>query len=356
MRKLLLPVAGLVALSLLLGACEVSVTPYAARVGGTSIPASALNDAMRTIAGNSGYRCEVVSSLSQGASLAIEGKGGSSYSSAYAADVLTQLVQYQALHADVTRLGLRESALAHQLATSQLPQAFNPTSGSTCVTSGAQVLGAFSPSYRSRLVQFEEDQLVLLAHAAGVELTRAGVAAYESHHAGASTLSCTSVIEVASQATAVADRQKIAAGASFASVARTDSLDSSASKGGSLGCVFPSYFTSPLNTIIANLPVGTVSPPVQFGTNYLLLLVTSRPLASLIQAAGALVASEQSKFSGLLAHATSSAKIAVDPTYGTWTRTGAAWHVTPRSGPPDALLPNPAAVTPPVATAASPAG
>lgn len=354
MRKTLLPLAGLVALSLVLSACEVSVTPYAAQVGGASISASTLNDAMRTIAGNSGYRCEVLSGLGQGGSFSIEGDGGSTYSSAYAADVLTQLVQYQALHESVVRLGLAETPLARQLAVGQLPQAFSPATGSTCATTGAQVLAGFSPSYRARIVQFEEDQLVLLAHVAGVTLTRAGVAAYESRHRGTTALSCTSVIEVATLSAAEADRSKIEAGASFAAVARAGSLDSSAARGGSLGCVFPSAFSSPLNTVIANLPVGTVSQPVQFGANYLLLLVTSRPLASLVQAAGALVGAEQAKFSSILARATAAAHVVVDPAYGSWTRSGTSWHVAPGSGPPEAMLPNPAAVTPPPAAAAPP--
>jgi len=351
-RKILLPVAGLVALSLLLGACEVSATPDAARVGGTTISASTLTDAMRSIARDPGYRCEVLSA----SSIAIEGAGGSTYSSSYAADVLTQLVQYQAVHDAVVRLGLPESPLARQLAEQQLPQAFAPSSGSTCATTGAQVLGAFSPSYRSRIVQFEEDQLVLLAHAAGVALTRAGIAGYESRHAGSSTLSCTSVIEVSSQSAAVAARQRIAAGASFASIARGESIDASASKGGSLGCVFPSFFASPLDTVIAGLAVGSVSPPVPFGTNYLLLLVTSRPLASLVQVAGVVVSSQQAKFAAMLAAATARASISVDPSYGTWTLSATGGHVAPPSGPPDALLPDPVAVTPVAATAASPAG
>ncbi|MDA8290416.1 MAG: peptidylprolyl isomerase [Actinomycetota bacterium] len=355
MRKTLLSIAGLAALSLGLSACEVSVTPYAALVGGTSISSASLTDAMHTIATNPGYRCEVLSGLTTGATFSIEGSGGSTYASGYAADVLTQLVQYQVLHDAVLRLGLPETSFARQLATSQLPQAFAPATGSTCATTGAQVLAGFSSSYRSRIVQFEEDQLVLLAHAAGVELTRAGVAAYESHHASSSALSCTSVIEVGSRAAALAARSKVTAGASFASVARTVSIDPSSAKGGSLGCVFPSAFASPLDTVIANLPVGTVSSPVPFGTNYVLFFVTSRPLASLTQAAAALVNAQQAKFPGLLARATAATHVVVDPTYGSWARSGTSFHVAPVTGPPDALLPNPAAVTPPAASP-SPAG
>lgn len=350
MRKLLLPVAGLVAFSVLLGACDAQITPSAARVDSAAIAPSTLDDAMRSIASNTGYLCEI----DPQSTLATAGVGGTTYAASFAADVLTELVQYKAVHEHVARLGLPETSFARQLAAQQLPAALNPTSTSGCKTSGAGVLAAFSRSYRSRLTQFEEDELVLLAHLAGVPLTRQGVAEYESAHKGASTQSCTSVIEVSSSASALALRKQILAGASFASVAKADSLDtSSASSGGSLGCVFPSEFTSPLDTVVADLPVGQVSPPVKFASGYLLLLVTSRPLAPLQQVASAIVLGQEAKFSGLLAKTTGAAHVTVDPAYGTWADSSTGWRVEAPTGPPDALLPNPAAITPTASSASS---
>ncbi len=344
MRKLLLPAAGLVALSVLLSACEVQVTPYAARVGASTISASTQDGSMRAIADDTGYRCEVRAGSQD--QLPIEGTGGSTYAASFAADVLTQLVEYRALHEEVARLGLHEGAFAREVAAAQLPLALNPASTSGCVTTGAQILASFANPYRGLIDQFEVDQLVVLAHLAGVTLSRAGITAYEAGHKASSTLSCTSVIQVASASAAAAARARVEAGASFASVARSSSTDPSASSGGSLGCVFASQFTSPLNAVVANLPVGQVSQPVAFGTGYLLLQVTSRPLAPVTQVASAVVLAQQAKLTTLIATVTSKSHVTVDPAFGTWTHASTGWSVTPPSGPPDALLPNPTAVTP----------
>lgn len=352
MRKLLVPVAGVLALSLLLSACDVQVTPEAARVDGGAISASTLTGSIRSIADDAGYRCEVRAG-SQG-QIPIEGTGGSTYASSFAADVLTQLIEYRALHEEVARLGLHEGAFARQVAAAQLPQALNPASTSGCTTTGSQVLADFGSPYRGLIEQFEVDQLAVLAHLAGVSLTRAGIDAYESSHKSSATLSCTSVIAVASASAAAAARARIEAGASFASVARTTSTDPSASSGGSLGCVFASQFTSPLSSVVASLPVGQVSQPVAFGSGYLLFLVTSRPLAPATQVASAIVSTQQSRLTTLIATVTSQAHVTVDPAFGTWTHSSTGWTVTPPTGPPDALLPNPTAVTP-VAAAVTPA-
>jgi PPIC-type PPIASE domain len=350
-RKLLVPAAGLLALSLLLSACGAPLTPYAARVNSATISPSELNAAMASIANDPGYRCEVVASASSsGSQVAIEGKGNSTYASSFAADVLTQLVQYAAAHQEVEHLGLAEGSFARQLAASQLPQAFTPSSTSGCSETGAQILSGFSPSYRSVISQFELDQLVLLAHLGGVTLTKAGVASYEASHASASTLSCTSIIEVATKTAATAAAKQIAAGATFASIAHSESTDASSSSGGSLGCIFASQFTAPLNTVVANLAIGTVSAPVPFGTSYLLITVTSRPLASVTEVASQLLLAQQAKLTTLLSSATGAAHVSIDPTYGSWHHATTGWSVGPSNSPADALLPTPAAVTPVAAT------
>ncbi|MCU1494454.1 MAG: parvulin-like peptidyl-prolyl isomerase [Acidimicrobiaceae bacterium] len=352
MRKLLLPVAALVALSVLLGACSAQLTPSAARAAGSTITSSTLTDAMRSIADDKGYRCEVLASATaNGGQLAIEGKGGSGYAASFAADVLSELVQYAVVHADVVRLGLGEGSFARQLVATHLDTQYAPSSTSGCATTGAQVLAGFSSSYRNRLIAAQLDEFTLLGHLAGIPLTSQGVSAYEATHKSVSTLDCTSVIQVASKAAALAASKQIAAGVSFASVAKSESTDSSATSGGSLGCILPSDFASPLNGIIAGLTVGQVSAPVQFGTSYLLLVVTSRPLASLLQIAYQLVLAQQTTYSSLLPKLIAGAHVTVDPTYGSWKHSSAGWSVAPPTGPANALVPDPVAITPAAASA-----
>ena len=349
-RKLLVPIVGGAALSIVLAACGSPVEPFAATVNGTTISSGTLDSTMSAIAHDSGYRCEILGGTASTSTLSIEGSGSGTYSSAFAADVLSELIQYSGAHDAVLALHLNEGAYVRSLAATELPTALTPSSSLGCSTDGALILADFPASFRAALGQFEIDDDVLAAHYARLALSPTGVASYEASHPAVANLDCVSVIEVTSKSIATTAREQIEAGESFASVAKADSKDSSSTKGGALGCLYPSAFTAPLSTDIAALAVGQISQPIAFSTSYLLLTVTSHKTAPVSEALPLIFNDEQSKVTAAIAAATSASHVVLDPQYGTWAHSSSGWAVEPPSGPADALLPSPSAVTPATAS------
>jgi hypothetical protein len=351
-RKLLAPVVACLAVSLALSACGTPVEPYAAVVGGTAISSGTLDSAMAAIANDTGYRCEILGGTSGGSSLAIEGAGKSTYSTGFAADVLSELIEYETAHLAVAQLHLAEGGYARTLAAEELPDALNPSSSTGCTESGAEIVATFASTYRTLLEQFELDDDVLAAHLSGLTLSVAGVSSYLARHPLDSTLDCTSLIETTSASAAASARAKIEAGASFASVAKADSKDTSA-PGGAIGCYLASELPAPLNTVLASLPVGTVSAPVAYDSDYLLLLVTSHKRATAAEALPVVFNAAQTKVNAIVA-ADEKGAVTVDPSIGRWARSTSGYTVQANTGPTDALLPSPSAVAPPTASISPP--
>lgn len=344
MRKILSSLAGLVVASLLLGACDAHLSATAARVDGTTISAQRLDRTLAAINGDAAYRC-VLSSAAGGQIQA--GVGAGTYASSFAASILTTLIEERALASEVAALGLSTGPFARQVSTQSLVAQFAPAQGSPCTESGAAVYQGLPRSYRSFLVSLQADQGILLAHAAGVPLNVAGVGRYAAGHPGTTSLECISAIEVASKALASSLTGRIRAGASFSTLAKQYSVDqSSAPRGGALGCVLPSQLASPLGGVVAALTPGSLSPPVAFGSAWVVFQLTSRVPASAAQVANVILRSEASKDTGLVVGALHRAEVTVDPSFGSWGKASGIWQVLPESGPPARLLENPAAVVP----------
>ncbi len=339
--RLLVCVAVVAALAF--GACDAQFTPFAARVDGTAVSQSTLDAALDSVASDPGYRCLV--ETASGGPTHVTGAAPGTYNTEFAAGVLSLLIEADAIHVAVGRLGLAEGPVATKLATAQIGVDLSPPTGSTCAVTGAEVLADLSGPYRAALVQLQADEDALAAHAVGVTLTDAGVAAYERHHRSSTTLDCTWAIEVASEAKAAQLATAIDGGVSFAKVARKNSLDArSADDGGYLGCILPAAFQGSLGGIVAHLPVGELSLPIRFMNYWLLLRVTRRPVAPLAQAAAAVVdagmTSAEKQFDSIVV----AAHVSVDPAYGSWAKVRGTWEVRAPSGPPLDLVPNPSAV------------
>lgn len=331
-------------LAVTLSACNASLTPWAARAGGSTVSQSQLDSALSAIAANTGYRCLI--GAGAGGTVKVQGAGEGTYSSAFTAEVLSILVQNQVVHTEVDRLGLSEPASLVSVAGQQLTQAFSPTSGSACASSGAAVIDAFPASYRSQLLQFQVDQDVLAAHLAGADLG-SGLAAYEASHPGTLGLSCLSVILVKSRTEASSLRTRLRGGTSFASLARRYSIDTqSAASGGEIRpCLTPGQLTAPLGSIMATLAVGQVSAPISFRGDTLLMLVTSRQPQPFAQVVATLLSNQQAALSLAIQGFVRAAQVQVNPQYGTWSNSHSIAGVTPPVAPAAALVPNPAAAS-----------
>lgn len=341
MKRLPALLASIAATSVLvfgLSGCNVRFSPYAAVVNGSEISQTQLRDALAAISANAGYKCAIQAS----GTTHISGVGQGTYNAAFSAQVLSILIQDKVVRQAATRQRLVEPSNLHAIALAQLDTSTAPPS--TCPGSGASIVAAFAPSYRDVIVKFQEDEDALAASLAGVSLTASSLSAYAATHETLMSLACVSVIEVAAQATAASLRSQLLHGASFAAEAKAHSTDSTtAASGGALGCIPDAEFTAPLNADIAGLKVGQVSAPIAFSTSWLLLLVTKRQPETYLEQATSLVASQQAKLNVLFPHLIKSAKVQVDPQYGTWDTTTSPAKVNANAGPPAAIVPNPGA-------------
>lgn len=341
MKRLSAALAGVVALAvstLGLSGCNVRFSPYAAVVNGSEVSQTQMQDAQSAVASNAGYRCTIEA---DGTSH-VFGAGDGTYNAAFSAEVLSILIQDKVVGQDLVRLGLPEPASLQPVALAQVEGASTPATG--CSGTGASVIAAFPSSYRQQLIRFQVDEDVLAGHLARTTLTAGGLAVYSASHRAATTLACVSVIVVEKKATAVALRSRIVRGASFAALAKANSLDTStAPKGGALGCIPDAEFSAPLNNDVAALRIGRVSPPTSFSSAWLLLLLTKRSPETYSELVSSILTQEQSPLGKLITHLVRSAKVELDPQYGSWKTTTSPPKVQPNPGPPTRYVPNPSA-------------
>jgi hypothetical protein len=355
-RTFIASLVGVAMASLALGACNANLGANAAFVDGNPISEQRLDATLSAIASNSDYTC-VLSSATGG--LVTSGAGAGTYAQRFASSILTTLVEQEALAKAVAADHLAVTPFARSVAVQALQAQLSPPQGSSCSAPGAKVLSSLPSSYRRFLVDLQAEQAVLLAHRAGVALTKAGMAAYARAHPDASSLECISAIEVASRAEAVSLADKVRSGASFAQLAKRYSLDqASAPSGGALGCVLASQISPSLSSTVSSLAVGEVSAPVPFGSAWVIFQLSARKPASPDQVASVVLNSQLAKDQAVVSGALEAVQVHVDPRYGSWKRVAGIWQVVPPKGPPSALLPGSAAsaVAPSAPIGASPLG
>ena len=319
-----------------------SVTPSAASVDGAEIPISELNQTLNDSTASSLFYCLVAQ---QGG---VRGAGvQATYSRRYAAQQLSLLIERKELEAEITKLGLVRTSLASALAASQITNGLTPQSGGSCTATGSAVVASLTSSYRDLLMTLQVDQDLLSAHLAGASLTDAGVQAYARAHPNVSMLACVSVILTAKRATAASIVHQISTGASFSALARQRSIDpQSAANGGALGCVYPGQFSGQLASVVSKTSVGSVSAPIAFGSNYVILEVTKREPGSASGSALALVSSKANAEAAFFNGIGHNDSVWVNSQYGSWSIASGQYQVIPVSGPPNLDILNPTALTP----------
>ena len=300
-----------------LSGCNVRFSPYAAVVNGSEISQQQMHDALSAVSANAGYRC----TIEAGGSSRVAGAGEGTFNSAFGAQELSILIQDKIVREELVRLRLPEPSGLTPIVRSQVEAAFMPASG--CSGSGASVLAAFPDSYRNPLLQFQKDEDALAAHLAGTTLVPGALATLVATHRGELSLACISALIVQSKSEIASLRRRIVHGASFAALARAHSIDTgSAPEGGALGCIPTAEFSSPLDTVVVGLKVDRVSAAISFHSEWLLLLLTGRRPESYVQLVSSLVTKEQTQLGKLITRLIRSARIEVDPQYGTWNTSG----------------------------------
>jgi hypothetical protein len=312
-------------------------------VGSQTISKSTLNDAINAVAADRALLCAASSG-----SATTYGAGSGTVGSGFAATQLTHLIQERLISQLLTKMGLVVSPTASSFGEGLLTAQLSPQSGSSCTASGAQAVAALTPSYRAVLIATQTDLAVLASHLAGFSLSTAALSTYATANESTTYNDCVSAIFSQNAAKARTALQAIRSGRSFASVAKTDSIDTTtAANGGVIGCAQALDFGPQFTADLEALKIGEVSQPIATTNGEVLLQITSRTAPSSLEALDALEVNVSNAEDALVGHSESTASVTVDPEYGSWRDVSGNFEVVPPAGPAAADLPNSAAVTPP---------
>jgi foldase protein PrsA len=349
-----------------------SAAAYAAKVNGTVISRSSLDDELHSIKANKAY----VTAYDQQASARIEGQSPGTFNTAFVANLLTERIEYTLIEQELVRRKLTPSPADLSAARTEVSQRLidpnDPQSRS--------LLPDFSPSYQNTLVtrQAEVDQL--RSNLGHVDLGDAALRAYYQAHTNQyvsqvcvrhillAIKDATGTLDLnASKAKAEALKKQLDGGADFATLAKANSADNqganggSAARGGDLGCLTSQQvqgLVPQFSQAMAQLAVNQISDPVQTQFGYHLIEVTSRTTEPYDARVAAnvrqqLLSPTSQQFASFLTSQLGSAKVSVNPEFGTFLPRGdPSKNLSPGVQPPAA--PKPA--TPGPTTTTTPGG
>jgi parvulin-like peptidyl-prolyl isomerase len=130
---------------------------------------------------------------------------------------------------------------------------------------------------------------------------------------------CSRHILVASEAEAIAAKDRITNGEDFQEVAKELGTDGTAPNGGDLGCQAPAAFVQEFAAAVLEAPIGEVFGPVQTEYGYHLILVESRTVPTLQDVKDAAVeARAQGAMQTWMGEALTKATVVVNERFGTW--------------------------------------
>ncbi len=347
----LLAVVTVVAAGALASACD--VTPTAASVNGDTITVSTVNTEMDSLAGSTAGQCLLTA---QGEAATADA-GASTYPTAFAGAVVSgqvgnlvaaQFAAAEGLHLTSAEVSTARNDFASALTgeiTSIVQESTAAGSLSACQHAdgssytGAELLAALPAPVRNAQVANQAVDNLLLAH--GADLSDAAVLNFYAANQPLFAIDCVSDIATDSQASADAVVARLKAGASFADVAKSTSVDTQTSAdGGQLGCDFTeSRVLSALQ--LTSVTVGQPVTPIQSsGGTWVIYEVTSQSQVPVAEAAPVVrndllhtSANTARVTAELLAYAHRS-HITVNPQYGTWT----GIRLAPPTSPPARYL------------------
>ncbi len=341
----------------LLSACK--VTPTAASANGDTIAISTLNTRLSALDGTVAGQCLLQLEYPQLAGASGEGDGGSgTWQIGFAGTVLSAQVQnllatqYAASRgisvdaADLTSTQSQyESTLDGEIA-AEVQQSSSSGGASACQKAdgtdltGTELLAGLPGDVRGDEIRNQAVDDKLLAR--GADLSIAAVLNYYAANRPQFAVDCVSQIVTSTQAQAAQVVSQLQAGADFATLARSTSIDTqTATGGGKLGCTPEARVEQALQ--VSSVTVGSPFSPVQSGGGqwvvYEVTSQTDEPVTSVV----AVIRTE-------LLHSTANVRrvsnelvafahrsdIAVNPQYGKWQ---GLTVVAPPTPAPQYLLP-----------------
>lgn len=316
-----------VASALVATACG-TVSPYAAKVNDESISQDQLERELRSIAANGPY-LKLIESRQQ-----VTGAGAGTFDAAFTALALTRQIYYELIGDELAERELTVSEADLTAARATVIEQIQ----------GEDVFQDFPEDYQDELIrrQAQLDVLTLSLTGATGSAEEAAKAYYDSRREEFAN-ACVSHILVANQEKADEIRARIAAGEDYAAIARTESQDTqSAQKGGELGCDITQEtgFVPEFLLAVFSQPVGEVGSPVRTQFGFHIIKVTSRSVPPYDEvkddARRRLTTSGQEKLLTWLQETVATAKIEINPKYGTFNKEGASPGVVPPARPADA--------------------
>jgi len=365
-RRISIPILAVIVIALGLGLLVGGVTPSTATVvNGAKTSTSTVNAELKSITSNHAYLCylnvsELIRSQGQTGLLTPQGATSASISSGFVANYLNQDITNQIIHQAAEREGLlpisQQDLLGAQTdLLAAMDASLSQATGTQydCGGTAAQILSTMPESFvRSQIEAQAESEALLVAHG-GLTLDAAAVQAYYDAHTSDFDTYCVSGIVLSDPSSYAKIQAGLAAGTSFADLAKQYSQDTtSAAKGGVLGCFGPS--SPSYASVVAdakNLTVGVPSGPIlQGSSSELVLLVTSRtttPLSGIENYVRRTMLSKDAAASTAVARAlVTSATVTLNPLYGSWSTAKALTGVVPPTVPPGKDLINSIAISP----------
>jgi hypothetical protein len=347
----------IVAVGVLASACD--ITPPAATANGATISTATLNTQLQTLETTTAGGCLLQLENAQLAATSGEGAGGpGTFSMTFANTVLNSQVgallagQYAAskgitisaadlatAETDYQSTLNGEINAAVQQASSSGTVSFCQDATGSSIT-GKTLLAELPASIRASQIHNQAVDEKLLAR--GADLSDASVAAYYQSNLPQFTTACVSVIATSTQAKAEQLVAQIDAGASFASVAKADSIDTqTAANGGAIGCAYTeAQIEQALQ--VQSVTVGQPIAPVEDSSSgsWVIYEVTSQTVAPLAEASPVVrrellqSTSNVNRVSKEIVAFASTSDVSVDPKYGTWR----GLEIVPPTAPPSQYL------------------
>ncbi len=340
------------------GGCDLG--PTAATVNGLSVSQSDFQGQLSVVSGSSAAQCalSVEETQSGGTLPTVAGTGDATVSTQFAAfelnGVIEQSLEQWSLAQRHVGVSASDVATARQDYESQL-EAAAAQSGSPCGLTGPSLVAALPRKFvdqQALSLAYQEKLEEVVGH---VDVSPSALHAYYDSHLSDVTQLCLNLIIATDQASAQAIHDKIAAGASFATASQGSGVDSNSPAGGEGPCVYPSDVVAQLGqaaaTAVEALGDGQLAPPqgipVQGSTGsttvWIVIGVRAHNLVSFAASESglrqALLGMGGAKLTAALTRVVRSARVDLDPRYGTW---NAARGVSAPTPPKPAFVLNPA--------------
>ncbi len=343
------------------GAAGCDLSPTAATVDGIAISQSQFQSQLSVVSSSAVAQCalSIEEAQSGGTLPTVTGSGDATVTTQFAAfelnSVIEQTLEQVALGRRHIVVSASDIALARQDYVSQV-EAASTQVGSPCNLTGTALVDRLPKAFLDSQARGLAAQERLEEVVGGIDVSPTALRAYYGAHLSQVTQLCLNLIVATSQASAQSIHDQIAAGASFATAAAGAGVNPNSPAGGQGPCVYPSDIAAQLGpaaaAVVEPLADGQLAPPQGIpiadqttggsSTVWIVIGVRQHHLVSFADSESGLrqelLANGGASLTAALGRAVHSARVTLDPRYGTWSN---RHGVTAPSPPAPAFVLNP---------------